>query len=228
MKNIIWIILIVILLALVGIVAYRYGSSRNQNVACTEEAKVCPDGSTVGRGGPNCEFANCPSENGDSTAGAKMTEADARKIAERFCIKGGEALGAGMYNENSRTWWFDANLNSTQPGCNPACVVSEETGMAEINWRCTGLIAPEATAETIQRLFEEKYSDNAGNTSVYVDVEAGDFARGSVSFAEGMGGGLWLAARINGQWQIVHDGNGQIPCSLSSYGFPPDFLSDCS
>ena len=27
----------------------------------TSEARVCPDGSTVGRGGPNCEFAPCPS-----------------------------------------------------------------------------------------------------------------------------------------------------------------------
>ena len=28
--------------------------------ACTAEAKLCPDGSAVGRQGPNCEFAACP------------------------------------------------------------------------------------------------------------------------------------------------------------------------
>lgn len=28
--------------------------------ACTAEAKLCPDGSAVGRSGPNCEFATCP------------------------------------------------------------------------------------------------------------------------------------------------------------------------
>jgi hypothetical protein len=67
------------------------------------------------------------------------SEHDARKIAEKLCIKGGEALGNGIYNENSKTWWFDANLNAVQEGCNPACVVSEETKTAEINWRCTGL-----------------------------------------------------------------------------------------
>jgi hypothetical protein len=27
---------------------------------CTTEAKICPDGSGVGRTGPNCEFAPCP------------------------------------------------------------------------------------------------------------------------------------------------------------------------
>lgn len=31
-------------------------------VACTMEAKMCPDGSAVGRSGPNCEFAPCPGE----------------------------------------------------------------------------------------------------------------------------------------------------------------------
>ncbi|TSC71796.1 MAG: Uncharacterized protein G01um101470_496 [Parcubacteria group bacterium Gr01-1014_70] len=39
--------------------------SREQSVknlqACTQEAKQCPDGSYVGRTGPNCEFALCPS-----------------------------------------------------------------------------------------------------------------------------------------------------------------------
>jgi hypothetical protein len=29
---------------------------------CTLEAKVCPDGSAVGRTGPNCQFAKCPGE----------------------------------------------------------------------------------------------------------------------------------------------------------------------
>lgn len=29
-------------------------------IACTEEAKECPDGSYVARSGPNCEFIKCP------------------------------------------------------------------------------------------------------------------------------------------------------------------------
>ncbi len=31
-------------------------------VICTLEAKICPDGSVVGRMGPNCEFAPCPEQ----------------------------------------------------------------------------------------------------------------------------------------------------------------------
>lgn len=36
--------------------------SKSQTKACTMEAKLCPDGSYVGRVGPNCEFAKCPTK----------------------------------------------------------------------------------------------------------------------------------------------------------------------
>lgn len=37
-------------------------------VMCTMDAKMCPDGSAVGRQGPNCEFAPCPGETGEGEA----------------------------------------------------------------------------------------------------------------------------------------------------------------
>lgn len=37
------------------------GRDLNGSTECTAEAKICPDGSAVGRTGPNCEFAACPS-----------------------------------------------------------------------------------------------------------------------------------------------------------------------
>ena len=36
------------------------GSNNSNPAACTQEAKLCSDGSSVGRTGPNCEFAPCP------------------------------------------------------------------------------------------------------------------------------------------------------------------------
>jgi len=39
------------------------GREVSQGILCTQEAKICPDGSAVGRVGPNCEFATCPSLN---------------------------------------------------------------------------------------------------------------------------------------------------------------------
>lgn len=32
----------------------------DEPVACTMDAKICPDGTAVGREGPDCEFAQCP------------------------------------------------------------------------------------------------------------------------------------------------------------------------
>lgn len=38
-------------------------SPSSGGIVCTMEAKLCPDGSSVGRSGPNCEFAACPNQN---------------------------------------------------------------------------------------------------------------------------------------------------------------------
>jgi len=43
-----------------------FGTSLN-GVVCTQEAKLCPDGSYVSRIGPNCEFAACPTMSGWKT-----------------------------------------------------------------------------------------------------------------------------------------------------------------
>jgi|JI10StandDraft_1071094.scaffolds.fasta_scaffold671774_2 hypothetical protein len=51
------------LLALLLLVAGCTKSAASEppgGTMCTQDAKVCPDGSAVGRTGPNCEFAACP------------------------------------------------------------------------------------------------------------------------------------------------------------------------
>ncbi len=48
-------------LSLVFIAGCGQAPITQQPQACTMEAKLCPDGSSVGRTGPNCEFAQCPS-----------------------------------------------------------------------------------------------------------------------------------------------------------------------
>jgi hypothetical protein len=36
------------------------GYPKTNTAGCTMEAKICPDGSAVGRSGPSCEFSPCP------------------------------------------------------------------------------------------------------------------------------------------------------------------------
>jgi hypothetical protein len=57
-------LIIAALLLLSGILFGYYLAKRSvsppEDVFCTMDAKQCPDGSFVGRVGPNCEFAPCP------------------------------------------------------------------------------------------------------------------------------------------------------------------------
>lgn len=63
-------LLIIFLLGLlVGIIVFiQKESLKNlhkndgKNVLCTQDARLCPDGSYVGRTGPDCEFSPCPEE----------------------------------------------------------------------------------------------------------------------------------------------------------------------
>lgn len=45
----------------------RDGPKPGEPVFCTMDAKICPDGSAVGRVGPNCEFAPCPGATSTAT-----------------------------------------------------------------------------------------------------------------------------------------------------------------
>lgn len=51
-------LLIIIIVA--SVLYFISGYSQNNTAVCTFEARICPDGSSVGRSGPNCEFALCP------------------------------------------------------------------------------------------------------------------------------------------------------------------------
>lgn len=44
----------------VFLLPHSLGAGEDKPIACTMDAKICPDGSAVGRSGPNCEFAPCP------------------------------------------------------------------------------------------------------------------------------------------------------------------------
>ena len=63
-KKIIFGILIFFALVGLGVLGVFFGRESEEQVFCTQEAKLCPDGSYVGRTGPKCEFAECPTNNG--------------------------------------------------------------------------------------------------------------------------------------------------------------------
>ena len=70
-KNASIVIAVSILVAVGGI--YYYGHKSDGLVACSQEAKICPDGTAVVRVGPNCEFAACPGTVAKGSVEGKVT-----------------------------------------------------------------------------------------------------------------------------------------------------------
>jgi hypothetical protein len=53
-------LLFIFLILIAGVIFVSFQQQEINGVACTQEARLCPDGSAVGRTGPNCSFAPCP------------------------------------------------------------------------------------------------------------------------------------------------------------------------
>jgi hypothetical protein len=95
MKGILSGILIVVLIAF-GAFVYRGAKERaiapaphaGTAQACTQEAKVCPDGTSVGRSGPNCAFAACALPN------AEDAETDIAFVIPAGFVANADAIGA--------------------------------------------------------------------------------------------------------------------------------------
>ena len=83
------------------------GDNQDKNgVACTQEAMQCPDGSYVGRTGPNCEFTPCPETNAEKLI--TLTYGEAKKEISDIASRGeidvnliypDEKTSANLYTE---------------------------------------------------------------------------------------------------------------------------------
>jgi len=72
-----------------------------------------------------------------------------------------------------------------------------------------------------------KHGSSFSSLNYSINKVEGNYASGSVG-GQG-GGGMWFAAKVNGNWVIVSDGNGTTSCSdLSPYpDFPKDIIPEC-
>ncbi len=58
-KKILVLLICLLIVIIAGVLIWIFWP-KPKMIGCTAEAKLCPDGSSVGRTGPNCEFAECP------------------------------------------------------------------------------------------------------------------------------------------------------------------------
>lgn len=134
-KIISWglVVVMTIYAGIVGAKIYQfYFPAGGFQPACSQETKTCEDGTIVGRVGTTCELADCPEPR-------KMSEDEAREIAEKDCVKKGETVGEGEYEEDTKNWRFSVTLKEKRKGCVSDCLVREESGNIKIDWRCEGV-----------------------------------------------------------------------------------------
>lgn len=101
-------------------------------VACTMEAKLCSDGSAVGRTGANCEFALCPKEDIIS-----ITRPHAfAEVSSPLFVKG-----------NARgTWYFEASFPVKLYDAR-GVLIAQHYATAQSDWMTTEFVPFESTLE---------------------------------------------------------------------------------
>ncbi len=90
---------VILTLALLGTTAYLARINYIQQpepVFCTQEARLCPDGSYVGRTGPKCEFSACP-ENISLPVGYTLDAYSVEKTLETACTKNSDCVTPDEY-----------------------------------------------------------------------------------------------------------------------------------
>lgn len=89
------------------------------------------------------------------------------------------------------------------------------------------VVEDEDLAKIIKEALVKKYGSESADMKVTVSETEGEYAKGMVT--EQGGGGMWLAARLNGKWTLAWDGNGTVGCDdISPFpGIPVTWVPEC-
>lgn len=138
MQKILLPLILIVLVIILGWLFYNeYTANAPTEVACTMDALVCPDGSTVGRSGPNCEFAPCPPVTPTPTTDPMIVIDSPRPnetVSSPMTITG-KARG---------NWFFEASFPIAVTNWD-GLIIGEGFATAEGNWMTTEFVPFTAT-----------------------------------------------------------------------------------
>ncbi len=143
MKSIHIVFILIFILALSGYFWTRSFEKVGvpEPIACTMDAKICPDGTAVGRSGPRCEFAPCPEVVTDPVRDdvGEHIQAKANLIVMDTPLRDSTITSPVTITGKARgTWFFEASF--------PVNIV---------NW--DGLIIGEGIAEAVGEWMTEDF-----------------------------------------------------------------------
>ena len=96
-------VVVVIVVMVVSVVIYKFNLTKDSKYyACSMEAKICPDGTAVGRSGPDCQFTPCPIS----------TTTPEKVIVQNVNIKAGDMVANPLEvsGEARGNWYFEASF----------------------------------------------------------------------------------------------------------------------
>lgn len=162
-------LILIILIGTAG-VFYFYLSKTTEpvnTVVCTQEVKICPDGSSVGRTGPACEFTACPTVQVKDETKASLNQkilnngifitplevlSDSRCPSDVVCISAGEITLNVMLEKGTTTKNATFTLQSTEIFETYKITLTEvtpennsKTTFNKSDYRFTFLVTPLAT-----------------------------------------------------------------------------------
>ena len=102
-------------------------------------------------------------------------------------------------------------------------VVSQYGFPASMVPECSGSSGPISDEDALKAALAAHLGTDVNSLAITISENIGSHARGGVD------NGYFLAAKVNGQWQIVADGQGAIDCNIvAQYGFPAYMVPECS
>lgn len=176
------ILIFVVAVALVALAAFGYiftkdnSSSTSQTDSfdkpCTQEAMVCPDGSSVGRTGPTCEFQACPDSVTNSNNKTPPPPSSIKETTETTSTV--PASKPGTYTTYSENQLKTANERGDKvvlffhaPWC-PFCKTADAAFLANLDKIPSGVTLLKTDYDTETEL-KKKYIVTYQHTFVQVD-----------------------------------------------------------
>lgn len=144
MRHIILTLVYVTLVVIaVGLIIFKTQPEADVPIACTMDALICPDGTAIGREGPNCEFPACPEV---------VTEPETPAGTHPLIVLDSPSEGSVVTSPVTLTgkargnWFFEASFPITIVNWN-GLIIGEGYATAEGDWMTTEFVPFTATVE---------------------------------------------------------------------------------
>ena len=134
-------------IAVVLVVAVVVTITSNQDdgdiIACTQDAKICPDGSAVGREAPTCEFVACPIPLEDDVEAYIESKADLIKLDLPLA---GDVITSPLTvsGEARGFWFFESSFPIVLTNWD-GLIIAEGVATAEGDWMTEDFVPFTAT-----------------------------------------------------------------------------------